>query len=465
MSETLQAVRGMNDVLPEQTAAWQQLERAAREVFAQYGYREIRLPLLERTELFKRSIGELTDIVEKEMYTFRDRGDDSLTLRPEATAGIVRACISNGLLHNQRQKVWLMGPMFRYERPQKGRYRQFHQIDVEALGFPGPDVDVELILMTARLWRRLGLRGLTLNLNSLGTPAARAEYRVKLLAYLELHRDQLDADSVRRLDGNPLRILDSKNPALAEVIAGAPSITDQLDADSVRRLDGNPLRILDSKNPALAEVIAGAPSITDHLDPESAAHFATLCAQLEAAGVDFVVNPRLVRGLDYYSRTVFEWVTTDLGSQDAVCSGGRYDGLVAQLGGESVPAIGWALGEERIVELMRLQGLATDSGSPDVYLVLAGPAAEAAGIGLAERIRDGAPGLRMETNCGGGSFKSQLKRADRSGARYAVIVGDDEAARQVAAVKALRGAETAQREVSFEQLAVELGRELQGATA
>jgi histidyl-tRNA synthetase len=240
---------------------------------------------------------------------------------------------------------------------------------------------------------------------------------------------------------------------------------DKLDADSVRRLDGNPLRILDSKNPALTDVIAGAPSITDHLDPESAAHFATLCSQLTAAGVDFVVNPRLVRGLDYYSRTVFEWVTTDLGSQDAVCSGGRYDGLVAQLGGDAVPAIGWALGEERIVELMRLQGLAQDEGSPDVYLVLAGPAAEAAGLGLAERIRDGAPGVRVETNCGGGSFKSQLKRADRSGARVAVIVGDDEASRRVAAVKALRGVEAAQREVSFDELAAELGRELQAQPA
>jgi histidyl-tRNA synthetase len=428
MSEPLQAVRGMNDVLPEQTAAWQQLERIAREIFAQYGYREMRLPLLERTELFKRSIGEFTDIVEKEMYTFRDRGDDSLTLRPEATAGIVRACISNGLLHNQRQKIWLMGPMFRYERPQKGRYRQFHQIDVEALGFPGPDVDAELILMTARLWRRLGLRGLVLNLNSLGTPASRATYRARLLDYLEVHRDRLDADSVRRLDGNPLRILDSKNPALAEVIAGAPAII-------------------------------------DHLDPESAEHFATLCGQLRAAGVDFVVNPRLVRGLDYYSRTVFEWVTTDLGSQDAVCSGGRYDGLVAQLGGEAVPAIGWALGEERIVELMRLQGLLTDAGGPDVYIVLAGSAAEAAGIELAERIRDGAPGLRVEMNGGGGSLKSQLKRADKSGARYAVIVGDDEAGRQVAAIKALRGTTAAQREVTFAELAAELGRELANGPA
>jgi histidyl-tRNA synthetase len=427
MTETLQAVRGMNDVLPEETAAWQQLERVARETFAQYGYREIRLPLLERTELFKRSIGEFTDIVEKEMYTFEDRGGDSLTLRPEATAGIVRAAISNGLLHNQRQKVWCMGPMFRYERPQKGRYRQFHQIDVEALGFPGPDVDAELVLLTARMWRRLGLRGLRLNLNSLGTPESRAVYRRVLVEYFNAHAAVLDADSARRLEGNPLRILDSKNPAMADVIAGAPSIT-------------------------------------DHLDPESAAHFAGLRGHLDAAGVEYVVNPRLVRGLDYYSRTVFEWITTDLGSQDAVCSGGRYDGLVAQLGGEPTPAIGWALGEERIVELMRLQGLVGHEGRPDVYLVLAGSAAEAVGLNLAERLRDAGGGLRIEANCGGGSFKSQLKRADKSGARYAVIVGDDEAARRVAALKPLRG-EGEQREVAFDDLAEQLSRALVPETA
>ena len=423
MSEILQAVRGMNDVLPAESAAWQQLERAARELFAQYGYREIRLPLLERTELFKRSIGEFTDIVEKEMYTFEDRGGDSLTLRPEATAGIVRACISNGLLHNQRQKLWCMGPMFRYERPQKGRYRQFHQIDAEALGYPGPDVDAELILLTARLWRRLGLRNVRLHLNSLGTPASRVVYRAKLVEYFRAHATQLDADSQRRLDGNPLRILDSKNPAMAQVIAGAPVIT-------------------------------------DHLDPESAEHFASLRSTLDAAGVEHVVNPRLVRGLDYYSRTVFEWITTDLGSQDAVCSGGRYDGLVAQLGGEPTPAVGWAMGEERIVELMRLQNLVRQESQPDVYVALVGAAAEALGMGLAERLRDASPSLRVETNCGGGSFKSQLKRADRSGARYAVIIGEDEATRHVAAVKSLRN-DAGQREVPFDELA----RELRGALA
>jgi len=418
MTDTLQPVRGMNDVLPDDSAAWQLLERAARETFAEYGYREIRLPLLERTELFKRSIGEFTDIVEKEMYTFEDRGGDSLTLRPEATAGIVRACITNGLLHNQRQKVWCMGPMFRYERPQKGRYRQFHQIDVEALGYPGPDVDAELIMMSARLWRRLGLRGLSLGLNSLGTPESRKGYRAELVEYFRRHEAALDEDSKRRLGGNPLRILDSKNPAMRDIVAGAPVIT-------------------------------------DYLDDESASHFAALRAQLEGAGIPYAVNPRLVRGLDYYSRTVFEWVTTDLGSQDAVCSGGRYDGLVAQLGGAAAPAIGWALGEERIVELMRLQGLAGNGAAPHVYLALAGAAAEAAGLRLAESLRDAVPGLRIETNCGGGSFKSQLKRADRSGASHAVIMGDEEVAQQVATLKPLRE-EAGQRRVPIAALAAEL---------
>ncbi len=427
MSEILQAIRGMNDVLPDDSGAWQLLERVAREIFAEYGYREIRLPLLERTELFKRAIGEFTDVVEKEMYTFDDRGGDSVTLRPEATAGIVRACISNGLLHNQRQKVWCMGPMFRYERPQKGRYRQFHQIDAEALGYAGPDVDAELILMTARLWKRLGVRGLTLNLNSLGTPESRREYRAKLVAYFERHLDVLDEDSKRRLGGNPLRILDSKNPALAEVIRGAPLIT-------------------------------------DHLDPESADHFKRLRAHLDAQGVAYVVNPRLVRGLDYYTRTVFEWITTDLGSQDAVCSGGRYDGLVAQLGGESVPAIGWALGEERLVEIMRLQGLVGAEGRPDVYFVLAGEAAEAAGLGLAERVRDAVPGLRVDVNCGGGSFKSQMKRADKSGARYAVILGDNEVAGGTVALKSLRD-DGGQRTLAQSDLAQELSAALERGAA
>jgi histidyl-tRNA synthetase len=424
MAETIQPIRGMNDVLPADSSAWQLLERVARETFAEYGYREMRLPMLERTELFKRSIGEMTDIVEKEMYTFEDRGGESVTLRPEATAGVVRAAISNGLLHNQRQKVWCAGPMFRYERPQKGRYRQFHQIDAEALGFPGPDVDAELILMSARMWRRLGLRGLMLNLNSLGTPKSRRGYREKLVEYFRGHEAVLDEDSRRRLGGNPLRILDSKNPAMRDLLAGAPHIT-------------------------------------DHLDQESAVHFAALRNVLDAAGVEYVVNPRLVRGLDYYSRTVFEWVTTDLGSQDAVCSGGRYDGLVAQLGGEAAPAIGWALGEERVVELLRLQGCAGLDAAADLYVVLGGAAAETAGLQIAERLRDALPGMRIETNCGGGSFKSQLKRADRSGARHALILGDEELARGVAGLKPLRD-EAVQQEVAIADLAAELSRRVAG---
>jgi histidyl-tRNA synthetase len=418
MSNKLQPLRGMNDVLPEESAAWQTLERVARDTFAAYGYREVRLPLLERTELFKRSIGEQTDIVEKEMYTFQDRSGDSVTLRPEATAGVVRACISNGLLHNQRQKFWCLGPMFRYERPQRGRYRQFHQIDVEALGFTGPDVDAEIILMSARIWRRLGLDGVELNLNSLGTPESRRVYRALLTDYFRAHESQLDDDSRRRLDGNPLRILDSKNPDLQALIAGAPAIT-------------------------------------DHLDAESAEHFAELRRLLDAAGVGYRLNPRLVRGLDYYSRTVFEWITTALGSQDAICSGGRYDGLVAQLGGTSTPAIGWALGQERIVELIRLQQLPLDDLGPHAYFVLAGAAAERAGLELAERWREAVPGLRLEVNSGGGGVKSQMKRADQSGARIALLLGDDELARGVVAVKDLRGG-AEQRDVANENLAGEL---------
>ena len=424
----MQPVRGTHDILPDDYRRFAHVVDTARNVARLYGYREMATPIFEFTELFARGIGETTDVVSKEMYTFKDRGDESLTLRPEYTAGICRAFVSNGELAQQLPlKVFAAGPMFRYERPQKGRYRQFHQIDVEALGFPGPDVDAELILMSARIWKRLGLRGLALKLNSLGTVESRRAYRERLVEYFGRHLDLLDDDSRRRLDGNPLRILDSKNPAMAEVIAGAPLLT-------------------------------------DHLDDESAAHFAALRARLDEAGIGYVVSPRLVRGLDYYSRTVFEWVTTDLGSQDAVCSGGRYDGLVAQLGGEAVPAIGWALGEERIVELMRQQGLAGDAASADVYVVLGGPAAEAAGLRIAEGLRDAIPGARIEMNGGGGSFKSQLKRADRSGARVAVIVGDGELERGVAAVKPLRE-EAGQADVALGALADEVGRRLRGSDA
>ena len=361
----------------------------------------MRVPLVEHAELFQRSIGEHTDIVEKEMYSFEDRGGDRLSLRPEATAGLVRAAIEHGLLHNQKQRLWTAGPMFRHERPQAGRYRQFHQIDCEAFGYPGPDIDAEVIQVSARLWRKLGLEGLRLSVNSLGTPESRRRYRAVLVDYLSSRQEALDADSLRRLESNPLRILDSKNPALREVVEGAP-------------------RLL------------------DHLDDESRRHFDRFLELLAASGIAADVDPRLVRGLDYYTRTVFEWRTTALGAQDAVCSGGRYDGLVEQLGGEPTPAIGWALGIERIVALMQAAGIAATEATPAVYLVLSGERAERAGLALAERLRDALPGRGVLANMEGGSFKAQMKRADRSGASVALIVGDDEAARGVAAVKSLR---------------------------
>ncbi len=401
MSEQIQPVRGMNDVLPAEITAWQRLESTARQLLAEYGYQEIRVPMVERTELFQRAIGEYTDVVEKEMYTFVDQGGDSLTLRPEGTAGVMRALISNGLLRGQRHKLWCDGPMFRHERPQKGRYRQFHQIDVEAVGFAGPDVDVELIALTARLWRRLGIERVRLQINSLGTPEARRIYREKLVEYLRAHHDQLDADSRRRLEGNPLRVLDSKNPEMRALIEAAPVLT-------------------------------------DHLDGESREHFAALCAALEALGIPFSVNPRLVRGLDYYSRTVFEWITDALGAQDAVCSGGRYDGLIAQLGGEPTPGIGFAMGIERLVALMTQAGAVPAAAAADVFVVVNGERAAAYGLQLVERLRDALPGRRFELNLGGGNFKAQFRRADRSGAALAVILGDDELARGVAALKPLR---------------------------
>jgi histidyl-tRNA synthetase len=397
----IQPVRGMNDVLPADIGAWQYLEQQARSIFAVYGYEEVRVPIVERTELFKRSIGEYTDIVEKEMYTFEDVGGDSLTLRPEATAGIARAVISNGLLRGARHRLWCSGPMFRHERPQQGRYRQFHQIDAEAVGFAGPDVDVELIALTARLWRALGLTRVRLMLNSLGSSEARARYRAVLVDYFRAREGALDEDSRRRLDGNPLRILDSKNPHMRELIDAAPLLT-------------------------------------DHLDQESQAHFAALCAALDGIGIPYTVNPRLVRGLDYYSRTVFEWVSDELGAQDAVCSGGRYDGLIAQLGGESTPAIGLALGIERCVALMRLAGSVPAAHGPELYIIASGARAEREAPRLAEALRDALPGRGVQLNLGGGNFKAQFRRADRSGARLALILGEDELARGVAAVKPLR---------------------------
>jgi histidyl-tRNA synthetase len=404
----------MNDLLADQLPWWQLVEQSARELFADYGYQEFRVPLVEHTELFQRSIGEHTDIVEKEMYSFEDRGGDSLSLRPEATAGLVRAAIEHGLLHNQKQRLWTSGPMFRHERPQQGRYRQFHQIDCEAFGFEGPDVDVEVIQISARLWRKLGIIDVRLHVNSLGTPESRRQYRALLVTYFERHRTGLDADSLRRLESNPMRILDSKNPAMKEIIAGAPVLT-------------------------------------DHLDLASREHFDRFRDLLGACGISYEVDPRLVRGLDYYTRTVFEWTTTALGTQDAVCSGGRYDGLVAQLGGDPTPAIGWALGIERIVAMLQAAGTAARAAVPAVYLVLSGDRAQRAGLAIAERLRDALPGAGVHANMGGGSLKSQMKRADKSGASLALIIGDDEMARGVAAVRVLRG-DASQQDCSWDEL-------------
>ncbi|MCZ6577127.1 MAG: histidine--tRNA ligase [Acidiferrobacterales bacterium] len=399
MSKLIQAIRGMNDLLPEVIARWQQVESVARDVLDGYGYREIRPPLLEKTELFSRSIGELTDIVAKEMYTFEDRNGDSLTLRPEATAGIVRASLEHGLLHNQIQRLWHAGPMFRHERPQKGRYRQFYQIDVEAFGLAGPDIDAELVLLTARLWRALGIDGLTLEINSLGTPQSRERYREDLVRFLESRRDELDEDSLRRLERNPLRILDSKNPAMRSVIADAPDLL-------------------------------------EYLDEASREHFEGLQRYLDDAGIACVVSRRLVRGLDYYTRTVFEWTTDRLGAQGTVCGGGRYDGLVEQLGGRPTPATGFALGLERLVDLLAQQGGATADTRPQVYVAILGETLALRGMALAERLRD--QGIRVQCNCGGGTLKAQLKRADRSGARFALLLGEEESLHQNVSVKDLR---------------------------
>ena len=417
------AIRGMNDLLPEASGTWRFVESTVREVIESYGYREIRVPILEQTELFRRSIGEVTDIVEKEMYTFLDRNEESVTMRPEATAGMVRAGISHGLFHNQRQKLWTAGPMFRYEKPQRGRYRQFHQVDVEAMGYAGPDVDAELIIMSARMWQKLGLSRLMLEVNSLGSLETRRKYRESLVNYFSAVKSKLDEDSIRRLEQNPLRILDSKNPDMQELIADAPVML-------------------------------------DYLDDESAQHFAELKVLLDAAGICYSVNPSLVRGLDYYNRTVFEWATDALGSQGAICAGGRYDGLVEKLGGRSTPAVGWAMGVERLIGLFEeCGGKAPDTG-PDVYIVAVGDAALGRGFEIAEKLREAIGGIRIELNLGGGSFKSQLKRADKSGAEFALVLGDDEVAENRAGLKPLR-TDQDQASVALEHLAVELAGRLQ----
>jgi histidyl-tRNA synthetase len=419
----LQSLRGFNDLLPDDTAAWQQVEQTAREVFAAYGYREIRTPILEQTALFKRAIGEVTDVVEKEMFSFQDREGDSLSLRPEATASCVRAGLEHGLLHNQQQRLWYLGPMFRHERPQAGRYRQFHQIGAEVYGLAGPDADIEVIALAQRLLRRLGLRDLTLELNSLGGADTRQRYRAALVAYLERH-------------------------------------TASLDEDSRRRLHGNPLRVLDSKVPATQAIVREAPVITDYLDDESRAHFDGLRAGLDELGIAHVVNPRIVRGLDYYSKGVFEWTTTALGSQGTVCAGGRYDGLVEQLGGSPTPAVGWASGIERLILLLRAQGLDLPDAAPHAYFCTVGEAAAAPARQLAERLRDALPALRLTLHAGGGKFKSQLGRADRSGARYALILGEEELAQRSVQVKSLRD-DQPQTLVSWPELPAHLAGLLQ----
>ncbi|WP_081926484.1 MULTISPECIES: histidine--tRNA ligase [unclassified Alteromonas] len=416
MAKTIQAIRGMNDCLPEISGTWQKVESVLRQVVANYGYQEIRTPIVESTDLFKRSIGEVTDIVEKEMYTFEDRNGDSLTLRPEGTASCVRAGNEHGLLYNQQQRLWYMGPMFRHERPQKGRYRQFHQFGVETYGIDGPDIDLEVILLSARFWKSFGIeKHVTLQINTLGSNEARAAYRDTLVEFLKARADQLDEDSLRRLETNPLRVLDSKNPDVQAAIADAPSLI-------------------------------------DHLDEESKTHFETLCARLTEVGIAYEVNPRLVRGLDYYNRTVFEWVTDSLGAQGTICAGGRYDGLVEQLGGKATPAVGFAMGIERLVLLLTtLTDEGQDDSFADVYVTAMGDDAQSYAIEVAEHLRNQLPDTRIMMHCGGGNFKKQLKRADKTGARLALLLGSDEMQSRKVGVKPLRDGQE-QVTVSFESL-------------
>ncbi|MDT0177416.1 histidine--tRNA ligase [Enterobacter sp. BRE11] len=403
MAKNIQAIRGMNDYLPADTALWQRIEGSLKQVLASYGYSEIRMPIVEQTPLFKRAIGEVTDVVEKEMYTFDDRNGESLTLRPEGTAGCVRAGIEHGLLYNQEQRLWYMGPMFRYERPQKGRYRQFHQLGAEVFGLQGPDVDAELIMLTARWWKVLGIADhVRLELNSIGSLEARANYREALVAFLELHKETLDEDSKRRMYTNPLRVLDSKNPDVQTLLNDAPQLM-------------------------------------DHLDDESRQHFQGLCALLDDAGIAYRINQRLVRGLDYYNRTVFEWVTESLGAQGTVCGGGRYDGLVEQLGGRATPAVGFAMGLERLVLLVQAVNPEFEpTRVVDVYVIASGQGVQSAAMQLAEKLRDEAPELKLMTNFGGGNFKKQFARADKWGARVALVVGEDEVKAGQVVVKDLR---------------------------
>ncbi len=417
MSKAIQAIRGMNDCLPSETGIWQMVETVLRRVASNYGFAEIRMPIVESTALFKRSIGEVTDIVEKEMYTFDDRNGDSLTLRPEGTASCVRAGNQHGLLYNQEQRLWYMGPMFRHERPQKGRYRQFHQFGLEAFGIATPDIDAEVILLTSRLWRELGINEfVTLELNSLGSNEERAKYRDALVVFLTEKEEFLDEDSKRRMHTNPLRVLDSKNPDVQAALVDAPKLA-------------------------------------DYFGDESSAHFDSVCQRLDAAGVKYIVNDRLVRGLDYYNRTVFEWVTSSLGAQGTICAGGRYDGLVEQLGGKSTPGFGFALGIERLVLMLTSLEKANNIRSQvDAYVIMLGNEVEITANGLAEQWRDQVPDIRLQCHCGGGNMKKQMKRADKSGAQIALILGEDEIAQQTVTVKYLRSQQE-QQSLPFEQVA------------
>lgn len=402
----IQAIRGMNDLLPDVSPIWQYLEQSVQQVLQEFAYREIRMPIVEQTELFKRSIGEVTDIVEKEMYTFEDRNGDSLTLRPEGTASCVRAAEEHGLLYNQTQRLWYRGPMFRHERPQKGRYRQFHQVGVECFGFSTPDIDAEIIMLSARLWEKLGITDhVELELNSLGEPQERAAFKAELVEFLSAHESELDEDSQRRLHTNPLRVLDSKNPNTRAILENAPTLA-------------------------------------SHFGEETRAHFETLKAYLDAAGINYRINPNLVRGLDYYSKTVFEWVTDSLGAQGTVCAGGRYDGLVEQLGGRSTPGVGFAMGLERLVLMLEELKVIPDSVNQqvDVFIVAAGDGAQQRGFEIAGDLRE-RHALRVLQNMGGGSFKSQMKKADKSGAHIALIIGENELQNDQVVIKYLQTAQ------------------------
>ncbi len=414
MSSTINSIRGMHDILPSELPAWQRLEQIAKDVFASYGYDEIRVPVVEKTELFARAIGDATDVVEKEMYSFEDRNGALLSLRPEGTAGVVRAVLQNGLLYAAPLRLWYEGSMFRRERPQKGRTRQFHQFGVEIFGASGPDIDAELQVMCQRLWQALGLKGLRLEINTLGTSLERASFRAELHAFLSSRKEQLDEDSTRRLDRNPMRIMDSKNPAMQELLHDAPTLG-------------------------------------DHLGPGSMQHFDEFKSLLDALEVPYIFNPRLVRGLDYYSHTVFEWITDELGAQGTICAGGRYDGLVEIQGGKPWPGVGFAMGKERLVELMRAQS-PSPRLAPHVYLVMAGEGTAERGMQLAEHLRKNVDGIRVQINLGGGSFKSQFKRADRSGAALALVLGEDELQRGAVTIKHLRD-DSGQKQLGLDEIA------------